>query len=74
MQLNTAYHGYCYDVEKNIRRACDFIRSLRQRGLGWYNVAVAYNCGYGAYKAGNYKHDYGRKVWAKWHELGRDDR
>jgi hypothetical protein len=46
-QLNSSWYKdenwYC--TKANTRVACAHIRWLRDQGLGWWQVAAAYNCG-----------------------------
>jgi soluble lytic murein transglycosylase-like protein len=47
MQLNSSWfnHDNWYDPVVNINAAAAHIAGLRQQGLQWYQIAVAYNCG-----------------------------
>jgi hypothetical protein len=73
MQLNNSwYNGNWSDPETNIRAACGHIISLRARGLSWWQVAVAYNCGIKYIIDGNppdVSITYANKVFALWHRL-----
>ena len=74
MQLNSGwYNGEWWEPETNIRAGCQLIRELHDKGLNWWQVAIAYNCGY--YRlisdAGppDRSIEYANRVFRRWHEL-----
>jgi hypothetical protein len=48
MQLNSSWYvsDTWYELDDNIRAACEHIKWLRLSGLNWWQIAIAYNCGY----------------------------
>jgi soluble lytic murein transglycosylase-like protein len=47
IQLNSGwYSGNWQDPETNIRAGCVLMKELHEKGLNWWQVAIAYNCGY----------------------------
>jgi soluble lytic murein transglycosylase-like protein len=74
MQLNSRYFDIEWWIpEINIRYGCLLIRELSQKGLNWWQVAIAYNCGYARLmsKDGppNISIEYANRVYFKWQEL-----
>jgi soluble lytic murein transglycosylase-like protein len=73
MQLNsTWYKGNWNDPETNVRAGCNLIVSLRRQGLNWWEVAIAYNCGYSRLKSKEgppeSSIDYAISVFDKWND------
>ena len=75
MQLNDSWFNddNWMDPEVNIHAACKLIKWLRSEGLNWWQVAVAYNCGYyrmmSARGPPNMSLDYAARVMLKWQEI-----
>lgn len=72
MQLNSGwYAGNWRDPEANIRAGCRLMRELKDRGLNWWQVAVAYNCGYRRLREGppNCSIDYANRVFERWNRM-----
>jgi soluble lytic murein transglycosylase-like protein len=74
MQLNSSwYDGDWRDPETNIRAGCLLIKELYGKGLNWWQVAIAYNCGYGRLMGGNPPDasiEYANRVFERWRRLG----
>jgi soluble lytic murein transglycosylase-like protein len=69
MQLNSGwYTGNWQNPETNILAGCQLMRELRDRGLNWWQVAIAYNCGYQRLQEGppNSSIEYANRVVARW--------
>jgi soluble lytic murein transglycosylase-like protein len=74
MQLNSRYFDIEWWIpETNIRAGCLLIKELSERGLNWWQVAIAYNCGYARLmsKEGppNMSIEYGNRVFFLWQEF-----
>jgi soluble lytic murein transglycosylase-like protein len=69
MQLNSGwYTGNWQNPETNIRAGCQLIRELKGHGLNWWQVAIAYNCGYRRLQEGppNSSIEYANRVVTRW--------
>jgi soluble lytic murein transglycosylase-like protein len=74
MQLNSSWfaHSQWNDPEVNIRHAAVHIDALRNRGLTWWQVAVAYNCGIGRLKNPPARSvDYAAQIFTAWGQYDR---
>jgi soluble lytic murein transglycosylase-like protein len=72
MQLNSSwYTGDWQDPETNIRAGCQLMLDLKNKGLNWWQVAVAYNCGYRGLQEGppNCSIDYANQVFLRWNSM-----
>ena len=73
MQLNSSwYTGDWQDAEVNIRAGCLHIKQLKDRGLNYWQTAIAYNAGYSRLASGkppDSSIEYANRVLAKWQEL-----
>ena len=73
MQLNSSWHnGDWQDPETNIRAGCLYIKQLKDRGLNYWQIAIAYNAGYSRLVNGkppDSSIEYANRVLAKWQEL-----
>jgi soluble lytic murein transglycosylase-like protein len=74
MQLNSSwYDGEWQDPETNIRAGCLLIKELYGKGLNWWQVAVAYNCGYARLASPQgppgVSIDYACRVFTRWEDL-----
>jgi soluble lytic murein transglycosylase-like protein len=72
MQLNSSwYTGDWQDPETNIRAGCGLIRELKDKGLNWWQVAVAYNAGYRRLREGppDCSIEYANRVFERWNGL-----
>jgi soluble lytic murein transglycosylase-like protein len=72
MQLNSSwYTGDWQDPETNIRAGCQLMLDLKNKGLNWWQVAVAYNCGYRRLQEGppSCSIDYANQVFLRWNSM-----
>ena len=75
MQLNSERFGHIdwKDPVTNIRAGCIRIKTLYDHDLNWWQVAIAYDCGYGQLKSKNgppYRSImYADRVFAQWEKL-----
>jgi len=77
MQLNSSwFNGDWQDPETNIRAGCLLIRELSEKGLNYWQVAIAYNCGYwrliSTRGPPNESIDYANRVLARWEKLEKE--
>ena len=71
MQVNSSwFKGDWRDPETNIRAGCKLIKELSDKGLNWWQVAIAWNCGYGrlisAQGPPNSSIEYANRVFERW--------
>lgn len=69
MQLNSSWYTnpWWYIPECNVVAAAKHIVSLRDKGLSWYQVTIAYNCGFNRImNPPNSSLDYAVEVYRVW--------